>query len=280
MEDGEAAHAGVEHADRARVHRGDYTERVRIAVGVGYPSPPWSRVPRAGGARRSRSSPRCSRPGTPVGRRRSRTSSIASTTGRRSRRRCTFPDGAPPAGGWPAVVLLHGLGGNRQHDERARRGDGFVGERLRRPRLRRARPRRVGRPDRDRRPARDRRRRRRVLRLARATGRTSPTRGSAAGASPTAAARSGTRSRPGCRGRRSRSSRPGPTSARRSSRRGSSKSGVIAGFSARSRPERVDPDGARDPRRAVRRRHRGRAAVRGRALVAPGAEGREDAGAS
>ena len=23
------------------------------------------------------------------------------------------PDGAPPAGGWPAVLLLHGLGGNR-----------------------------------------------------------------------------------------------------------------------------------------------------------------------
>ena len=23
------------------------------------------------------------------------------------------PDGAPPAGGWPAVMLLHGLGGNR-----------------------------------------------------------------------------------------------------------------------------------------------------------------------
>ncbi len=32
------------------------------------------------------------------------------------------PDGAPPAGGWPAIVFLHGLVGQPPADERARRG--------------------------------------------------------------------------------------------------------------------------------------------------------------
>ncbi len=31
-----------------------------------------------------------------------------------------LPDGTAPAGGWPAIVFLHGLSGNRNADERAR----------------------------------------------------------------------------------------------------------------------------------------------------------------
>ena len=38
-----------------------------------------------------------------------------------------LPDGAPPAGGWPAVVFLHGLSGNRQQMNALVEGYGFAG---------------------------------------------------------------------------------------------------------------------------------------------------------
>lgn len=38
-----------------------------------------------------------------------------------------LPDGAPPAGGWPAIVFLHGLSGNRQQTNALVEGYGFVG---------------------------------------------------------------------------------------------------------------------------------------------------------
>lgn len=38
-----------------------------------------------------------------------------------------LPDGAPPAGGWPALVFLHGLSGSRQEMNALVEGYGFVG---------------------------------------------------------------------------------------------------------------------------------------------------------
>lgn len=38
------------------------------------------------------------------------------------------PDAAPPAGGWPALVFLHGLAGNRTHMNALAEGYGFVGQ--------------------------------------------------------------------------------------------------------------------------------------------------------
>jgi predicted acyl esterase len=40
-----------------------------------------------------------------------------------------LPDGTAPAGGWPAIVFLHGLAGNRQDMNALARAYGFVGER-------------------------------------------------------------------------------------------------------------------------------------------------------
>ena len=39
-----------------------------------------------------------------------------------------LPDGAPPAGGWPALVFLHGLSGNREQMNALVEGYGFVGQ--------------------------------------------------------------------------------------------------------------------------------------------------------
>jgi predicted acyl esterase len=39
-----------------------------------------------------------------------------------------LPDGSPPSGGWPAVVFLHGLSGNRTHMNALAEGYGFVGQ--------------------------------------------------------------------------------------------------------------------------------------------------------
>ena len=38
------------------------------------------------------------------------------------------PDGTPPAGGWPAIVFLHGLAGNRQQMNALVEGYGFTGQ--------------------------------------------------------------------------------------------------------------------------------------------------------
>src|SRR4029450_4806122 len=38
-----------------------------------------------------------------------------------------LPDGTPPTGGWPAVVFLHGLAGNRQQMNALVEGYGFTG---------------------------------------------------------------------------------------------------------------------------------------------------------
>jgi predicted acyl esterase len=39
-----------------------------------------------------------------------------------------LPDGSPPAGGWPAVVFLHGLAGNREQTNALATQFGFVGQ--------------------------------------------------------------------------------------------------------------------------------------------------------
>ena len=39
-----------------------------------------------------------------------------------------LPDGAPPAGGWPAIVFLHGLAGNRQSMNELVEAHGFAGQ--------------------------------------------------------------------------------------------------------------------------------------------------------
>ena len=39
-----------------------------------------------------------------------------------------LPDGSPPPGGWPAIVFLHGLGGNREQMNALAEGYGFVGQ--------------------------------------------------------------------------------------------------------------------------------------------------------
>ncbi len=39
-----------------------------------------------------------------------------------------LPDGQPPAGGWPAIVFLHGLGGNREQMNALALAYGFVGQ--------------------------------------------------------------------------------------------------------------------------------------------------------
>ena len=39
-----------------------------------------------------------------------------------------LPDGSPPAGGWPAIVFLHGLGGDRAQMNALALGYGFVGQ--------------------------------------------------------------------------------------------------------------------------------------------------------
>ena len=39
-----------------------------------------------------------------------------------------LPDGTPPAGGWPAIVFLHGLGGNREEMNALAQAYGFVGQ--------------------------------------------------------------------------------------------------------------------------------------------------------
>ena len=38
-----------------------------------------------------------------------------------------LPNGSPPAGGWPAIVFLHGLAGNRQQMNALVEGYGFTG---------------------------------------------------------------------------------------------------------------------------------------------------------
>ena len=39
-----------------------------------------------------------------------------------------LPDGSPPAGGWPAIVFLHGLGGDRSQSNAIAQAFGFVGQ--------------------------------------------------------------------------------------------------------------------------------------------------------
>ena len=177
-----------------------------------------------------------------------------------------FPTAPPPAGGWPALVFLHGLGQTRS--DMSALGEGYGHRRaVRRPHLRRARPRGVGRARRDRRPDGDRRHAGRLATGSRDRPDVADTTDRRAGASRTAAARSGTRSSPACRGPRSSPSRPGPTSTPRSCRRASSSPASIAGLPRVARPEARRPRRCSPlQRRRLRREPRGRAALGRRAL--------------
>ena len=53
-----------------------------------------------------------------------------------------LPGGAAPAGGWPAVVFLHGLGGNRSQMNTLAESMGLRRRAVRGADVRRARPRR------------------------------------------------------------------------------------------------------------------------------------------
>ena len=79
----------------------------------------------ASGAGRPRSSSSSARP--PDRPRRGRTSRSRWTTASRSRRRSTSPTARRPPGGWPAIVFLHGLSGNRQQMNALVEGYGFTG---------------------------------------------------------------------------------------------------------------------------------------------------------
>ena len=96
------------------------------------------------------------------------------------------PEGTMPAGGWPAIVVLHGLSGNRQQMNALAEGYGFVGSDYAVLTFDARGHGAVRRPRRDRRPAGG-RGHPRGPRLARDASRTSRTRGSAPGASRTAA---------------------------------------------------------------------------------------------
>ena len=150
------------------------------------------------------------------------------------------PDGAPPAGGWPAIVFLHGLAGNRQQMNALVEGYGFTGQGLRGPHVRRARARRVRRARRDRRPARGRRHARDPRLARRASGRR---RHEDRRLGHLLRRRRGlqlARRRRAVGGGRRRSRR-GPISTPRSCRRGSRSPASSPGSQARSRPTRRDP---------------------------------------
>ena len=98
----QAAHARVEHADRPLVHARDCREAMgRLPCRPCFAACSSSSLARA---RPRRAGLRVLEGGR------------AADDGRRRRARATRstrPDGAAPAGGWPGVVVLHGLAGNR-----------------------------------------------------------------------------------------------------------------------------------------------------------------------
>src|SRR5581483_4255455 len=103
VQDGEAAHAGVEHADRAPVHPAD---RTAGAGSLPYPPvrrPIWLAAAAAALALAGNASA-FSRQDTTVTM--ADGTAIAATL--------WLPAGSPPPGGWPAIVLFHGLGGSRE----------------------------------------------------------------------------------------------------------------------------------------------------------------------
>jgi ABC-2 type transport system ATP-binding protein len=53
---------------------------------------------------------------------------ITSADGTRLAATIFTPDGSPPAGGWPAVVFMHGLGGDRSSATAIARGMGMIGD--------------------------------------------------------------------------------------------------------------------------------------------------------
>ena len=101
VEDGQPAHAGVEHAERPPIHQaivraGRYPSRAvrrTLPLLVAVAALAWPGVA-AAWTKQDVTIPASD--GLP----------LAATL--------YVPDGAAPAGGWPAIMLLHGLGGNRQ----------------------------------------------------------------------------------------------------------------------------------------------------------------------
>jgi pimeloyl-ACP methyl ester carboxylesterase len=96
VEDSQAAHAGVEHANRPGIHTaivspGYAIHLVRrlllliVSLGIGLAAPGLAQAKEV---------------------------SLTMGDGVRIDASLLVPDGAPPAGGWPAVMLFHGLGGN------------------------------------------------------------------------------------------------------------------------------------------------------------------------
>ena len=119
VQDGQAAHARVEDADRARVHPRDSTAaRCRL------PFPPvlktWTLALAAalvllvGDATGSTLS--------------KQNVSIPMDDGVSISATLYLPDGAPPAGGWPALVFLHGLSRNKEQINALVETSGFVGQ--------------------------------------------------------------------------------------------------------------------------------------------------------
>ena len=145
MEDGQAAHAGVEDADGPRVHGVHRKCALAWARGSGAESPFRSSPLRSCvPARRVRT------PG--LGRRRLELP-VHDCGLRRKPLACVdgIPNGTAPAGGWPGVILFHGLG--QSYADMEPIGGAMTRVRARRARLRRPRHRRLRRQVRARRAA-------------------------------------------------------------------------------------------------------------------------------
>ena len=160
---------------------------------------------------------------------------------------------APPAGGWPGVMLFHGLGGDRQ--SMAPIAQALRRARLRRARVRPPRPRAVRRPLRRSTGRETSRRRRDPLRLARGAARGERPRSARWGISLGGGAVWNGARRRRRRSRRPRSSRRGPTSTTRSSPQGLPKSGAIFQFLERGAALAQAPELIAVERRVATHRH-------------------------
>ncbi len=118
VENGQTAHPGVEHADGARIHPRDSRSH-RGPVRFGPVVKVW--LAALAGALALVVGDAA---GSPVAR---QDLTIPMDDGVSIAATLYVPDGAVPAGGWPAIVFLHGLSGNRQQMNALVEGYGFTG---------------------------------------------------------------------------------------------------------------------------------------------------------
>ena len=119
VQDGQPAHARVEDADGSRIHPRDSRSQpgpvpFRVVVKVWLAALATALVLVGGEARGSTAA--------------RQDVSIAMDDGVSIAATLYLPDGAAPAGGWPALVFLHGLSGNRQQMNALVEGYGITGQ--------------------------------------------------------------------------------------------------------------------------------------------------------